>query len=318
VCIVTHDDGAWLAEALASVAAQTFRDFELVVVDDASTDGTPELLRRQAPAGAVVVRNARNLGEARSTNRACALARGTFVKVLHGDDVLEPDCLERMLPVAERPGVGLVFSRRHVLKEAGDAEADAWSRRYGELHEPLMPLGEVTPGREVLRRAVGLGLLRNVLAEPSGLMIRREALQRLGGLHLHMVGHLDVDLQLRIATAYDVGFVDARLFGYRRHGASASSRRVARELHFLDTAWSLEGLRRLPGAWEAEPRLARLHLRELRRVVRSMPAQVRLGPAGWKLRRLGRFATASLAARAGLGRPLHGLIPPPGGPDGGA
>jgi glycosyltransferase involved in cell wall biosynthesis len=309
VCLATHDDGPWLDEALESVRRQTFGDLEIVVVDDASTDGTTEVLRRHASGRMIAVRNNRNLGEARTMNRAFALARGEYVKLLHGDDRLAPDCLERMLPLAQRDGVGLVLSRRNILTPPGDAGAAEWARRYARIHERLGRLQDINHGRELFRRYLDVGLLTNCLSEPSGVLIRRQALERVGGLHLDMVGHLDVDLFMRVAYFYDVGFVDAPLFTYRRHGGSASSRRVARQLHFLDHAWSLEGLRRYPELWAAEPRLAELHVRELRRVVKRAVGAVRLGPWRWKLARLAHFAAAGASARAGLARPVHGVVP---------
>jgi len=308
VCVATHNDGPWLEEALASVEAQTYPDFEVVVVDDASTD----VLARRAGDRFVAVRNDRNLGEARSMNRAFALARGQYVKLLHGDDLLGPDCLERMLPLAASDGVGFVFSRRHVLVTPGDDAVEHWARRYGRIHEGLGHLDTVNPGGEIFRRCLDFGLLRNCLSEPSGVLIPRRALERVGGLHLHMVGHLDVDLLMRIAGHYDVAFVDEPLFSYRRHGSSASSRRVAQRLHFLDRAWSLEGMRRHPRLWATEPRLAELHARELRHVVRRAPAELRLGPWRWKLARLGRLAAAAASARAGRPYPLHGAVGPVG------
>jgi glycosyltransferase involved in cell wall biosynthesis len=310
VCVTTHNDGRWLEESLQSVRDQTFHDLEVVVVDDASDDDTPERLARHADSQLIVVRNKRNLGEARSMNRAIALARGGFVKLLHGDDLLSPDCLERMLPLAQREGIGLVFSRRSVLRAPGDADAEDWAQRYARIHERLGRLATINPGRDLFRRYLEIGLLRNCLSEPSGVLIPRRALERVGGFHLRMVGHLDVDLFMRVAWFYDVGFVDAPLFSYRRHGASASSRRMAQRLHFLDHAWSLEGLRHYPDLWEAEPRLAELHRRELRQVVKQAVGEVRLGPWRWKIAQLMGFAAHRARTRARIGGSLYGVIPP--------
>jgi glycosyltransferase involved in cell wall biosynthesis len=308
VCIATYNDGRWLEEALVSVERQTFDDLEIVIVDDASTDGTPAIIARHAGARLVAVRNERNLGEARTMNRALAMARGPFVKLLHGDDVLAADCLERMLPVARSHDVGLVFSRRNILVAPDDAEGQAWSSRFARIHERLGPLAEVNLGRELFRRYLDFGLLTNCLSEPSGVLIRRDVLRRVGGLNLEMVGHLDVDLFMRIACFSDVGFVDAPLFSYRRRTGSASDRRMAQHLHFLDRAWSLEGLRRYPDVWAAEPRLAQLLARERRRVLKRIPYELRLGPWRWKLSRLLRLASHDVRSRVGLGAPVHGAV----------
>lgn len=309
VCITTRNDGPWLEEALGSVEKQTFDDLEIVVVDDASTDATPETLGRHADERLVSVRNLRRCGEARAMNRALSLARGEFVKLLHGDDLLAPDCVERMLPLARAHDVGLVFARRNILVASDDPGGQEWARRYACIHERLGPLSEVNPGRDLFRRYLDFGLLRNCLSEPSGVLVRRDALERVGGFHLQMVGHLDVDLFMRIACFYDVGFVDAPLFSYRRHAGSASDRRMAQRLHFLDRAWSLEGLRRYPEVWDAEPLLPDIRARELRRVVKRAPDELRLGPWRWKLARLARLALHDVRAHVGLADRLHGVIP---------
>jgi glycosyltransferase involved in cell wall biosynthesis len=314
VCITTHNDGHWLEQSLKSVQDQTFGDLEIVVVDDASTDGTFEMLRRAGDRRVIAVRNERNLGEAGTTNRAFALARGEFVKLLHGDDLLAPDCIERMLPVVRHEGIGLVFSRRNVMVRPGDADAEEWAQRYARIHERAGPLDEINPGRDLFRRYLNGGLLMNCLSEPSGVLIRRRALERVGGLHLHMVGHLDIDLFMRIACFYDVGFVDAPLFSYRRHSGSASTRRAARKLHFLDRAWSLQGLRSYHEVWESEYRLAELYRRELRCVMRRAWADVRLGPWRWKIAQLARLAGHAISAAAGLHGSIYGVVPPKGQP----
>lgn len=306
ICVTTHNDEPWVDGCLRSALEQTYEDFEVIVVDDASTDDTAAIVEGHGDTRIRLVRNQHNLGEARSTNRAVALACGSYIKFLHGDDRLDPRYLERVLPVASSEGVGLVVTPRHVVIESDDPAAMAWRARYGEIHTGLGPLQPVNPGRELFRRYIAAGLLVNRFSEPSGALVPRRVLERLGGLHLHMVGHLDIDLWARIAWFYDVGFVDEPLFVYRRSPGSASSRRAARRLDFLDHLWSLEGLRRYPALWDAESNLRDLYRRELRRLLRTTPQALRLGPASWKVRRLARFA----AARAGAVPQIHGRIPP--------
>jgi len=307
VCVVTHDDGPWLDEALDSVRAQGMSDYEVIVVDDASSDDTARRIRRHRRPGLTAVRSQRNAGEARSTNHAMRLARGRYIKLLHGDDRLEPDALERLVEAVEADaGIGLAVSRRRILIPSGDAAAAAWAKRYARLDTRLVPLSARTDGRALLAHFLDCGHLVNGIAEPSGVLIRRSVLEKTGGLHLHMVGHLDVDLLMRAAARGEVAFVDAELYAYRRHADSASSRRLTRELHFLDRAWSLEGMRRL----NLDPRLPMLLRREIKQVAQDARRQVALGPATWKLARLQRLAVHLAAGRTGRARALHGHIPP--------
>lgn len=93
------NDQAYLAEALDSLAAQTFADFEVVVSDDASEDGTAGIAEARAAGDSRVrvLRNARNLGMTENWNRALGEARGELVFKLDADDALEPEALARLL-----------------------------------------------------------------------------------------------------------------------------------------------------------------------------------------------------------------------------
>lgn len=243
-------------------------------------------------------------------NRAISKARGRFIKPLHADDSLREDCLEQMVALASAHRVGFVFSRRSVSVDPPTSPAlNAWRDRYAAIHEELGPLTPVNDGRRLFRRYVDRGILKNCFAEPSGVMLRREALEKVGGFHLQMVGHLDIDLLSRVCWGSDVGFVDEPLFDYRRSEGSASSRRQAQNLAFLDAAWSLEGLRRLPGLWADEALVRSLWRRQLREVAAELPNEIRLGPPLWKA---GRALRLGCAVATPTKRSLHGRIEPVG------
>jgi glycosyltransferase involved in cell wall biosynthesis len=97
VLLAAHDDASFLREALESVLAQTLRDLELIVVDDASTDRTPALLDEIDDDRLRVVRNDEQVGLAASLNRALDLARGRYAARLDADDVALPERLERQV-----------------------------------------------------------------------------------------------------------------------------------------------------------------------------------------------------------------------------
>ena len=101
-----------IVEALDSVWAQTFDDLEVIVADDCSTDATPAILAAQSDPRLRVLRNPRNLRAPGNGNRAIAQARGRLIKFLDADDALLPDCIARMVELAEAaPEVGMVFCR---------------------------------------------------------------------------------------------------------------------------------------------------------------------------------------------------------------
>lgn len=123
----------YLAQALDSALAQTFRDFELIVVDDCSTDGTPEILRRYAERdGRVrVVRNERNLRLAASLNRAMDLAQGKYAARMDADDVHRADWLEKQVRYMDRRPAVSVCGCQVLEWEGGDTVRGADFRRKG-------------------------------------------------------------------------------------------------------------------------------------------------------------------------------------------
>ncbi|MDG2526524.1 glycosyltransferase [Stenotrophomonas sp. HITSZ_GD] len=166
----------FIAQALESVAAQTYRPLELVVCDD-SLDARIE---QQVAAFAARVdfpvrysRNPERLWETRSTARGIALAQGEFIKFLHDDDVLDADCIDAMVAaMAAAPEIALVASRRRLIDEAGRPLADELATSF--------------PARDDLR-VDGNDLVSfladhtvNFIGEPSAVLCRRGALLPFG------------------------------------------------------------------------------------------------------------------------------------------
>jgi GT2 family glycosyltransferase len=117
VLMTAYNREQYIGEAIESVLAQTFRDFELIVVDDGSSDGTIEVARQYTTDPRVRVEiNEKNLGDYPNRNRAAGLARGRYFKYLDSDDLMYPHCLEIMTRQMERfteAGVGFEGREDH-------------------------------------------------------------------------------------------------------------------------------------------------------------------------------------------------------------
>ena len=109
VCIPAYNTARYLPEAIESVLAQAFSDYELVICDNASTDDTPEICRRYDDPRIRYVRFEEFVGQAANWNRCLKLATGKYVVLLHADDALRPCFLKRAAEVLDNnPAVGLV------------------------------------------------------------------------------------------------------------------------------------------------------------------------------------------------------------------
>jgi glycosyltransferase involved in cell wall biosynthesis len=112
----------FLEEAIDSILAQTYEDFELVISDNASTDGTEEIYRACADQDPRIryVRNETNLGAAKNYNQVVALARGEYFKWAAADDLVAPQLLERCVDVLDRdPSVVSCYARQKTIDEHG-------------------------------------------------------------------------------------------------------------------------------------------------------------------------------------------------------
>jgi glycosyltransferase involved in cell wall biosynthesis len=215
----TYNAAPFVRQCVDSALAQTFRDFELVVVDDGSTDGTPDIVESYRDPRVRCLRlphrGLRALAE--SYNAALAASHGELVAVLEGDDYWAPEKLEIQVRGFDDPAVQLswgagleVDPEGRPLKVSRNARVDGMDRR--------LETG-----------ALFRALLRSYVLSPSiTVMARRAALDRIGGFRQDGSAHY-VDLPtwlLVLAHNPGVALYHGRLLGFwRRHAAQTTSRR---------------------------------------------------------------------------------------------
>jgi glycosyltransferase involved in cell wall biosynthesis len=225
VVVCVYNGQRFLLDALDSVFSQTHHDFELIAVDDGSTDASPAVLERCTDPRLRVIRQP-NQGTAGALAAGLRAARGAYIALLDQDDLWEPDNLASHLEVLEtQPGIALTFSWFRVIDEAG--------REIG-MHSSYY--------RGTLDFS---DLLRDfVIGATSNVVIRSSAIDQAGGVDLSLRYMYDLDLCLRIALLApgNVMSIPRDLMLYRRHTGQLS-----RNLEALKLEWArvLDKLRRL-------------------------------------------------------------------------
>jgi glycosyltransferase involved in cell wall biosynthesis len=224
VCIPTFNGRPYVADALGSVLAQTFGDFELLVVDDASTDDTLDVARSFTDARLKIHRNPRRLGLPGNWNECLHRARGDYVKFLFQDDALFPHALERLLGALERfPASVLAFGRRELMVEPGaEPLGDRYLRALATFQASV---GAVVSGADLVGTALeqGRDVTLNVVGEPSFTLLRREGAVQAGGFDAAFAQLADWELWLRLARSAPLVYVDESLGRFRLHRGSQSA-----------------------------------------------------------------------------------------------
>lgn len=195
--------------AVESIQAQTFRDFEVVALDDGSTDGTREWLSSlQADFPLRLVFNDSNLGTYATLNKGIELSTGEFIAEFNDDDVWLPTKLEKQVAMMDaRREIGLVHTGGYFIDDDGN-----------ELKEN--PLGFPWPKTSTGDVLEELVWHNKIIA--SSVLVRQSVFDDVGVFNTAYFGSGDWEMWYRIAEKYHVGHIDEPLTLYRVHAGSAS------------------------------------------------------------------------------------------------
>ena len=211
VIIPTYNAAQTVGRAISSVLAQSYKDFEVIVVDDGSSDNTRQVLASNFANVQYFYQTNQERSAAR--NHGIAMACGEYVAFLDADDWWEPNKLELQVTVMESdPTVGLVYSAYHEVTDTG--QAILRSRSTGDQ-----------PGVRLFDQLV----LGNIIGSPSFVMARRHEVMRVGGFDEALRQSEDWDLWLRLAAESLVAYIDKPLTFYRRSSGAQLQRLLSRD-----------------------------------------------------------------------------------------
>jgi glycosyltransferase involved in cell wall biosynthesis len=215
VVIPSYNHAGFLAQAMRSVYAQTYRPLELVVVDDGSTDDSYQVIRTVAAEApfAVSARRQPNGGVQKALHRACAAASGRILAVLNSDDVYEPRRLETLVPLVDAERGALAFSGVTFI-DGHDRPLPAGSA-WPAWYETGLAAAAVSP-------ALGFALLQhNFSVSSSNFVFSRRLFERLGGFADFRFVQ-DWDFLFRTIYYVEPIFVPRPLLRYRVHAGGTT------------------------------------------------------------------------------------------------
>lgn len=198
IVIPTFNQAGMLIEAIESVLGQTYRNFEIIVVDDGSTDDTRLRLRPYVERGQVAYIYQQNQRQAAAKNRGIAQARGELIAFLDHDDLWASEKLAKQIALFEKREVGLVFCRAEEIDLSGKRLWEKGSHKFR-------------------RGAIFDQLLFDHFITNSSVVVRRSCLDRVGGFRENFFGVDDIHLWLRICHDFEADYVDEVLVSCRNH-----------------------------------------------------------------------------------------------------
>jgi glycosyltransferase involved in cell wall biosynthesis len=203
VVIPTYNYAQYLPDSLESAISQTYAPYEIIVIDDGSTDETPEVIEPYLSNAKVRYLRTENCGVSAARNKGIELSKSDLIAFLDADDTWVPEKLELQLPLFNNNSVGVVYSLRRPFNEQG----------------PIKGYKHV----DVFRGHVLQRLMMHNFISMSSAIVRRECLERAGLFDVQLSQGEDMDLWLRIAgEGYEFDYVNRPLVNYRLGGQASN------------------------------------------------------------------------------------------------
>jgi glycosyltransferase involved in cell wall biosynthesis len=206
ICIPVYNGANYLDEAIRSILEQTFADFELIIVDDCSTDGSLQIVRSFSDDRLRFKKNTEHSGLVKNWNKCIELSRTEYVYIFHQDDVMLPHNLEKKVEALDaNPRMGLVFSQYYEIDANGNvvSKYPANESDRDRIQNGLKSFAKLFSGT-------------NIICCPT-VLARRECYEKLGGFDSRLPLTCDWEMWMRISLFYELGYVDEPLLKYRWH-----------------------------------------------------------------------------------------------------
>ncbi len=251
ICIPTYNRKDFLVKTLDSILEQTYKNYEIVIVDDGSTDGTADMIKKlNFP---VTYHRQENRGDAAARNKLIELAKGKYVTFIDSDDLLLPDSVERMVRIAESAGQDfIVYGPYYRIDKNG--------RIYGKSKRKLYT-GQVTKY-----------LFQTIFVHSCGSLFPRSILKDSVAFDTSLKVCSDYDFWLRLSIRHKFIALPEPVFKRRRHPANlsaASLENYLTELKVLERFYYEKGGRKFIPEKIAQKVFSKKHYRAGRYAIRE-------------------------------------------------
>ena len=223
LCIPVHNGAEFIQYTIDTITQTTYPNLEVIFSDDDSTDTTLKIIQSYQINNCQIFTHQR-FGLVNNWNYCIKQAKGKYIKFLFQDDTIEPDCITKMVEIAELDKqIGLVFSDRNLI-----SEKPLDPKHFPEkLYRGWSNLQPVQPGLTLLQDPKLMAHPVNKIGEPTNVLIKTEVFDRIGLFDPSFKQYSDLEMSLRIMTLYKIAFINEKLASFRIHPNQATSHNLA-------------------------------------------------------------------------------------------
>jgi len=233
ICIPTFNGESYLVACLDSILSQSYKNIEIVISDDRSSDGTIGIIEsfKRKCNFPLYLHNHEPSGIGANWNNSVEKSHGQYVKFLFQDDLLLPNCISDMLDVIQLDeNIGLVTCNRDIICEF-DLNANEYAKSWLTAYSDLLEYWKVpTSGHLVIDKTefkkddFFYKHPINKIGEPTCVLFKREVFDRIGGFSNVLQQRLDIQYWYRVLKYYKIGLVNKKLVAFRLHNEQATSK----------------------------------------------------------------------------------------------
>lgn len=205
ICIPTFNRADYLEQTLQSITRQTQKPFEVIIVDNASTDNTSQIVAKYCRFGFTYIRNPKNLGMVGNYNRCLSLAHGNYLSFLHSDDLIDPIWQETWLKTISRYRADFYTASIRII----DQHNHPLYVYHTFNHDRLLPPGQVLP--QLLQHYCP------ILAPTGATVYQTQVLKKIAPFKSKLGTEADVDIFLRLSLQHSLFYKHQVLFSHRFH-----------------------------------------------------------------------------------------------------
>lgn len=239
VCLPIRNGEKYLRQALDSLKSQTYKNIEMVVSDDDSKDASLESIKEFEKSCNFPVRifhhQPSTIGS--NWNNCLKHAKGEYIKFLFQDDVLYPECIERMVQASETDKkVNLVFCKRDLIIEKDTQVSSEWINEFEDLQkkQSLFKNSTKIPGKKLLKSDQLMNEPINKIGEPVTVLFRRSMIEKAGYFNEKLNQLVDIEYWYRIFKFGSLVYINEKLAAFRMHKQQATSKNLDLEIADYD------------------------------------------------------------------------------------